>query len=63
MRQLRPFTFPHPKYSDDAEKQKAMEEGIDAMTASILDLVSAVIHKRLTQFAQIISESIEEKKP
>ena len=40
-----------------------MEEGIDAMTASILDLVSAVIHKRLTQFAQIISESIEEKKP
>lgn len=62
MRQLRPFTFPHPKYSDDAERQKVMEEGIDAMTASILDLVSAVIHKRLTQCAQTIIEATEDKK-
>lgn len=56
MRELRPAIMPHPRYSDDPKKQKAMEDGIDAMTASILDLVACVVHKRLTQFGELLAE-------
>lgn len=62
MRYFRPSMIIHPKYSDDRAKQKAMEDGVDAITASIIDLVATVVHKRLTQVAELVVENIEPKK-
>ena len=56
MRDFRPTILPHPRYSDCPKRQAAMEEGIDAMTASIIDLVATVVHKRLTQFAELLAD-------
>lgn len=61
MRQIRPTLNGHKKYSDCPKKQKAMEDGIDAMCASILDLVAVVIHQRLTQFGEMLAEEFERK--
>jgi len=59
MREIRPSLIIHMKYSEDPKKQKAMEDLVDTITASVLDLVSTVIHRRMCQFAQLIIENVE----
>jgi hypothetical protein len=61
MRTINPHIMPHPKYSDDPKRQKSMEDGVNAMTASILELCATVIHKRMTQFAEVLVETMEQK--
>ena len=51
----------HPVYSDDSDKQKTIEEGVDAQYHSIMDLVEVVIHKRLTQFAECLIEGLNKR--
>lgn len=52
----------HPVYSSNPEKQKTIEEGVDAQFHSIMDLVEVVVHKRLTQFAECLVEGLQKGK-
>jgi len=46
----------HPTYSQNQELQEAMKESVDAQFHSIMELVETVIHKRLTQFGEVLVE-------
>lgn len=50
----------HPKYHENPQEQKIIEEGVDAQFHAIMDLVEVVVHKRLTQFAEVLAEKINQ---
>lgn len=49
----------HPKYSDCSDKQKAVEDLVDSQFHSIMELVEVVVHKRLTQWGELMAEALQ----